>query len=320
MTEQIFDYIQYKLKRKHTKFIYEISEVLETNYDAAYRRILGKVQLNPAELKKLALYYNFSIDEVLLNEERKKFLIDAPLDLLSGEDFINYVHLSNNTIRPFITQKNSKSYYMAKDIPLFYTLGENKITKLKIFIWLYLKNKEFAMMNIKFKDFHPPIEAIKHSNTLISLYDHIDSVEIWNESTINSLIGQTEYLFTLELINKIELESILNDIQQQLKYVCKLAENGKKATGKSFELLENNLLVMDNIALFRSDENKLFFLPFNMIDYFIVKDRAICSIKEDYIQSLIEHSNKLSLENKENRENFFNKLNHKVQEMHTKYL
>ena len=65
MNDKIIDYLKTITKFKSIKLAEKIAEILEISFDSAYRRATNKVEFSVSELEKIALYFKFSIDEVL---------------------------------------------------------------------------------------------------------------------------------------------------------------------------------------------------------------------------------------------------------------
>ena len=65
MNDKIIQYLKTITKLKSIKLAEKIAEILEISFDSAYRRAANKVEFTVSELEKIALYFKFSIDEVL---------------------------------------------------------------------------------------------------------------------------------------------------------------------------------------------------------------------------------------------------------------
>jgi len=65
LNSKIIQYLKSATHYKPIKLTEKIAEILNISFDSAYRRITNKVEFSVSELEKIALFYKFSIDEVL---------------------------------------------------------------------------------------------------------------------------------------------------------------------------------------------------------------------------------------------------------------
>ncbi len=305
-------FLKAETKFKPIKLTEKIAEILDISFDSAYRRTSNKVEFSVSELEKIALYYKFSIDEVLFLSSKQNVLFLTPETVKNTKTFLNFLKETNNLVFDYINKPNVKIFYAAKDIPMYYTVGQNLLSKLKFYIWMYSSNPDFHLKKIMFSDFYLTPEISTESMKISFLNDTINSVEIWNTTTIDSALYGIEYLNKIKLITLDEIQLILSELRELLEMVKLYATGGRKQYGKSFELYHNSLFVMNNSILFSSDKDDTAIFQYNLIEYLNTKNYKICNQLNEYFNNQIHLSKNVTKSNENDRNHFFELLNKKI--------
>jgi len=312
MNSKIIDYLRKETNYKPVKLTEKIAEILDISFDSAYRRVSNKVEFTISEVGKIALYYKFSIDEVLFLSATNNVLFKTPDTVKDAASFIIFLQKTNQMIFDYVNKPNTTMYYAAKDIPFYYTVGQNYLSKLKTYIWLYSTNQRFSANKIPFSDYAISPEVKKETMRISFLNETINSVEIWNASTIDSILFTIQYLKKIKLITLEEIHLILEELKELLESIKQNASNGKKEYGKKIELYYNSLYLMNNSILLKSDDSSTGIIQYNLIEYLNTRNYKICSQLEDYFEYQIHFSKNLTKSNDEDRDDFFDLLNKKI--------
>ena len=85
----LFNYVKEKLP-KNVSLVNEIADILNINYDAAYRRIKGKTTLSLKEAFILADHYNLNLNDILSNKSlcTNKIVVEKTHNIIS-DDFLD---------------------------------------------------------------------------------------------------------------------------------------------------------------------------------------------------------------------------------------
>lgn len=100
-----------------------------------------------------------------------------------------------------------------------------------------------------------------------------------------------------------------------LKQIENEAVNERK-DGKEvyFKLYQNDLLIMNNTVFIKFQDQKMLFLPYNILSYYYTLDERVCNNYEKSLELILKNSELLSANNKA-RNIFFNKMYKKVDEL-----
>ena len=112
----------------------ELADVLEVSIDSAYRRIRGETELTIEEVYKLTKKYAISVDDVFSNRsDTVTFSYTKLTD--SAKNFDEYLNRLYNHLKLISKFENKKIYYVAEEIPIFYSFYSKKLTEFKLFYW-----------------------------------------------------------------------------------------------------------------------------------------------------------------------------------------
>src|SRR6185369_1482179 len=112
----------------------ELADVLEVSIDSAYRRIRGETELTIEEVYKLTKKYSISVDDVFSNRsDTVTFAYTKLTD--SAQNFEDYLSRLCNHLTLISKFDNKKIYYVAEEIPMFYSFFSKKLTDFKLFYW-----------------------------------------------------------------------------------------------------------------------------------------------------------------------------------------
>lgn len=287
---------------KNNSLIDEIAKVLDISYDAAHRRISLKSKFSIEETIILCKYYKISMDALFNGTDQ--LVVEKTKKISTLSDFRDYFKKTNQIIEKFKPEETT-IYYAAKDIPMNYAVSGTLFSKFKFFIWHNLLNKEEIA---RFEDFIFEESVIENNDNLKMFFEKSNRIEIWNDTTINSTLQQLIYFFEAGLINYQNALYILEDVTAIIKNIEKKCES----SSEKFQLYFNELLILNNSALFSSSDISAFFLPYNVLGYYVTSDKKVCEEQLDYMKNQLKNSKSLNLSGKKDRKIFFNRMHQKI--------
>ena len=281
----------------------ELANILNISYDAAHRRSSLKSKFSLEEAVELARYYQISLDQFVGTPNQ--LVVQRTQPVKSSEDLLNYFDNSLKILSSFKNKNHhAKVYYSAKDIPFFYTISDSVLSKFKFYVWMNLLNQDKFLT--KFKDFD--FKYYSESNkALEELYEQQEVTEIWNESSISSILQQIKFYFEIGMISSKEGELILEDLELLFaRLESKIADN------KNFEIYINELVILNNSILFTNETENAYFVPFSMFGYIMTNDKVTSDDAKSYFEHQIKNSKSLNNAGNRDRALFFNKMKRKI--------
>lgn len=277
----------------------EIANVLNISYDASHRRTSMKSKFSLEESLVLAKYYNISLDSFI--ESDNQIIAKKTKPIRTVTDLLNYFDDALHLLNDFKINKETEVYYSAKDIPFFYTISDSVLSRFKLFVWMNLLNE---------KDFMQPFDDFKlerysdKSEDLKNLYENLNVTEIWNNTTISSILNQVLFYSEIEILSKETAKLILEELKILIKSIEKKAEN----ENKNFHIYAHDILILNNSILFKNEEKSSLFVPYNMFGYMMTDDQSTCDDALNFFQHQIKNSTSLSFSGQRDRKKFFNSM------------
>lgn len=275
----------------------EIANILNISYDAAHRRTSMKSKFSLEESLVLAKNYSISLDQFM--ESGNQIMAKKTKPIRTVTDLLNYFDDALLLLNDFKINPGTEVYYSAKDIPFFYTISDSVLSKFKLFVWMNLLNE---------KDFMQPFDEFKFerysdkSEDLKNLYENLNVTEIWNNTTISSILNQVSFYTEIKILTKETAKLILKEVKELIQNVEKKAEN----ENKKFQIYAHDILILNNSILFKNEEKSSLFIPYNMFGYVSTDDQNTCDDALNFFQHQIKNSTSLSFSGQRDRKKFFN--------------
>ena len=288
--------------------IEEIASVLCCSYGAAHRRVLDKVKFTFDEAVLLSRHFNISLD-LLFNVGEKDVLTVRKTEILKGvEDFENYYKRSIESLTPLLSIPGAQMIYCAKDLPIFYTSGDNYLSRFKLFVWIKILDPTFNIP--KFSEFHLPKSLREAQLEFGNLYRNLNTVEIWDVTTINSTLKQLHNYLQSKKIATNEALIVCNDLKDAVKDIYK-----KVVPDSNYKLYLNELLLMTNNVLIKTPVQNSLFVPFTVLNYFNTNDSVTCRQVSNFLDDQMNQSKLLNTSGEKEKDIFFNKIFEKIDDL-----
>jgi hypothetical protein len=324
---KLFDLVKPKIKDNQL-LVEVIMEVLDCSRDAAYRRIQTKTELSFNEAVKLANHFNIALNDLQEGAKHQVSFTTAAGFIKTIDDYRFYMETSLAYLNEIGAKKDHLMYYLAKDVPVYYYFGFDKLSAFKIYVWLKsvyniqkLNGKNYSLADI-------PQDLLALAQEQWKAFSKINTVEIWNDTTILSVIKQIEYFFDAGLLsNKEEALEICEELTAMLKVVYKQALSGQKVhpnnrdleSGASYQMYYHEILLMDNhIYAEINEEQKFYFIPYAGVNYINTTNANFTADIKSYVIEQTRKASLISDASEKERNKFFIRLKNRVSKLEEK--
>ncbi len=294
----------YKKIAKQDSMNEKVAEVLDISYDAAHRRVSLKSKFSIEEAALLARHFGLSLDKLYAGSEN--LLVQKTKEIESFDDMEAYLKTSVQALLKGGADANTSLIYSSKDIPLFYTIGTDLLSKFKLFVWLYLL--DFGKGELSFENFKFEAPFLEYSQQLKNYYNSIQVHEIWNDTTINSTLQQILYFFHSGLLSFENAKYLCEELKELILQLEKKVE----AKNQQFSLYYHELLLLNNNVLVSTPTEKTLFVPYTMLGYFITSDKETCDKTARFYAQQLKNSQLLNTVGVREKKMFFNRAQQKV--------
>lgn len=265
-----------------------------------------KSKFSLEESLTLAKNYSISLDHFM--ESGNQIIAKKTKPIRTVTDLLNYFDDALHLLNDFKINPETQVYYSAKDIPFFYTISDSVLSKFKLFVWMNLLNEKAFMQ--PFDEFKLERYSDK-SEDLKNLYENLNVTEIWNSTTISSILNQVLFYSEIEILSKETGKLILEELKTLIKSIEKKAESNNQ----KFQIFAHDILILNNSILFKNKEKSSLFVPFNMFGYMMTEDKNTCEDALNFFQHQIKNSTSLSFSGQRDRKKFFNKMLESVENL-----
>jgi hypothetical protein len=163
-----------------------------------------------------------------------------------------------------------------------------------------------------FEDFDLPYHSPKNE-MLKDLYESQNVTEVWNDTTIISILMQVNFYSEMGLLKYKDIVLILDEVRKVLENIeYKIQHN------PNFSFYVNDLVILSNNILFKNEYQSSFFIPFNMFGYMMTNDENTCNDTIIYFEHEIKNSKSLNTSGNRERKVFFNKMYQQIDNLQEK--
>lgn len=318
--------IKEKLDERH-QLAEEVADVLQCSRDSAYRRIRNETLLSLEETVALVKHYSISMVEVTgYSDQAAVFQRHAFINSL--EKYEGYMERSLEQLKHIQDHKNHVMYYLAKDIPVFYQFGFEKLCRFKIYVWLKSLYNVQKLNDVNYNLSMIPQRLVDLAKQQWECFTRINTVEIWNDTTISSLLKQIEYYYEAGLLtSREEALDLCDEFQQMMKVIYKQSLDGQKVHAHNTEMLSgascavyfHEVLIMDNHILSTFDEHRrAYFIPYGGVNFLSTTNPEITGEMLGYIKQQCSKSALISDVSEKDRNRFFIKIKNRIDQLRDK--
>jgi len=319
LQRELFSNLKKRLPQ-HISLVDEIADLLEISNDSAYRRMRGDKPLTLGEIQKLCSHFMISFDRL--------FHLDTDITLFTDKaitservDFDTYLQSIIDQMQKVNSFREKKMYYTAKDVPVFHYFLHPEIAAFKFFFWrkTILNSPELQKQKFHLDDL--PKSLHDKGKKILSLYNEVPSVELWNVESINGTIRQIEFYKDSKVFSdSADIVRIYEKLVDMIGHIEEQAIAGHKffpgespgEDSPSYQLFFNEVFLGDNTILASGDDTKVVFINHSVLNFLTTRDARFCNYIQHSIENFMRRSTQISTVGERDRSRFFDTLRRKL--------
>ncbi len=306
-----------------TSLVHELADLLEVSTDSAYRRIRSETPLTFDEIIKICRHYKVSFDPYSYGAQGS-VTFNYNVEIKGEKALIDYLNKMLQGMELLEMVENKQVIYAAEDIPIFHHIKYPEIGSFKYFYWLK------SVMNVDFfedKKYHPDLISDELTNLgkeILDKYASIPSIEIWTEGSMNSIIKQIKYYWDSGFFNeKADVELICGKLKEEIEDIKNQAKHSSKFADKkqiiehqdNYKLYVSDIEIGNNYIFVNVGDIKTVYLRHHTFNSMFTTNPAFCDQTENWLNGLMQKSNLISGVSEKQRNQFFNVLLRKIDEL-----
>ncbi len=316
--QEIFRQVKLRLPAG-TALVDAMAELMNISTDSAYRRLRGEKSISLEELQLLCSRYSIAMDALLNAQSGSVVFSGKNLDE-HNFNFPDYMDDIIRQLRYFHSFENGKLYYHCKDLPIFHHYFRKELAAFKYYFWMRVLYSEYRSGKVNWMDY--PDNLFEKGQEILQLYNSLPSVEIWNYESFSTTLLQIEYFWdTRSFSSSTEVKLLYDQLDELLEVLEEAAEKGRKqpspetgASGGSFELYHNEMILGHNTIVAQTGNTHMVFLNHSFLNYLGTRDPNFCDYTIANMRNIMRKSTLISAVSERERKVFFHTMHRRIQD------
>jgi hypothetical protein len=292
----------------------ELSALLNISLDSSYRRLRGETDLTVAEVAAIVKRYPVSIDDICANKsDTVSFSYTKLTNSASNfEEYLGRVLKHLQLVNKF---DNKKIYYMAEEMPLFYSFHSPAFTDFKLYYWQRSVLNCPEYQQAQYRPGLVPKHMLDLAKAIYTEYLTIPSVEIWTDLTIITGLRQIQFYFESGVIDKTMALTLFTEYRSTIGMLQKCAEQGRKNVSdqdETFFMYSSEVTLGTNCIYTMMGESRYSFISFNTLNSLTTSNPEFCEETEHWVRNIEKKSAVISGVSEKQRYQFFSGMYRKI--------
>lgn len=301
---------------KGSSLVNLLMEILSMGKEAVYRRLRGEVAFSFDEAAIISREMNISLDQIagFGNKESVLFELLISNDSVKLEAYYEGLEYFCKIMEPFSRNPDSRFFSALNTVPYYLFSGFDNLLRYRLCRWLC--HQEKILLPSQLPNITIPQKILDKHKELSDLFKNIKrSYCIFDESSFLSLINEINYYVSLQLIEKVDLEKMKEELHLMLNQLEMLSLGGTYDNGNEVSLYLSSLYFETSYIYLENKEDIISFFKAYSINTLYSRSPVICRTHKNWIESLRRHSVLISQSGEMQRFTFFAKQHKYVDSM-----
>jgi hypothetical protein len=315
-----FDLVQERLEEEDN-FVDKVAEVLNSSRDSSYRRIKGTTDLSLKEMVTLARYFGVALNKVLGEHENAVVFNRRPF-IQTIDDFKNHLLSELQDLEKTANQPTHQIHVLAKDIPFYHLYAFPKLAAFKIYVCLKSACEIRKIEGLEYSLEMIPKDLLEITKRQEQAFAKINSIEIWNDATVLSLINQIEYYYEVGLLSsQEEALSLCDEMHEMMKHIYQQAIEGKKKARQhqeqfssiNYRMHYHEVLPTNNHMLVEHNKNqRRYIIPYAGVNTLQTTDPFFTKNVFEFLRAQTKKSSLINDISEKERNKFFIRIKNRI--------
>lgn len=213
----------------------EVGLRLSVSADTVSKWGYGNIMLSYDRLQKLVKLFELGSEDVFHSRPDLITFVYKPLNMDDMEGYRNYIEGFNQIHQKLVDMPDVFISFHADDIPIYHLMSFKLLTYFK----LYSFASDVQQLAVPFEEFVERMQSYGLEpifEQIVSCYERIPSIEVWDEWVMDTLLYQIEHFDILErYVHPHTRIAILEELKALLERFQTMARNGVKPSGVRFD-------------------------------------------------------------------------------------
>jgi len=302
----------------HVSLVDELADLLSISNDSSYRRLRGETLFSIVEIAIICKHFRVAFDPHIQHQSNS---VTFDYQKIEGNynNFAKWLNAMATDVKRISHQEGNKVIYAADDVPIWHHFFDEELVRFKLFYWLKSIVSEPNFIDCPFEPKKIDSVLVSNAKQLLTNYNGIESIEIWNEDTMNSTFKQVEYFWESGFFESsavalricdLLLEEI-NLLQKKAAKSSKLIEQGESGK-ENFTLYKSEVMIGNNSIIANIGKTKIAYVSNNTFNMMSTTNQGFIEENENWIKNLLKKSTIISGVSEKQRNQFFKVLKDKL--------
>ncbi|MCC8153378.1 MAG: hypothetical protein LIP01_03675 [Tannerellaceae bacterium] len=292
-----------------TQLVNFLTEILQIEKEAIYRRLRGEVAFTFSEVAIIAEQLGVSLDELIgLKSEKRKSLKLQLVDFTQPQE-IDYQMIENYChILEAFNQTGSFTIYETWDaipFPLCYKFSG--LTRFYLFKWAFQVNNDLT--TTRFKEIQVEERFLKSAKSNLDLFLTASQTQlILADNIFENLIKDLQFFRNVHLVSIEDIQLLIHEMEECLSYLEELAYRGTyPETGKKVLLYISEIVMQTPYTLLEANGNYISILRALDLSGASTTDEDTYYYIKNWFSALKRLSTHISISGEKDRIRYFEK-------------
>lgn len=283
-------------------------DVLDLGKESAYRRLRGEKALSFEEIYKLSLELDFSLDEIIENNQTNTFVFNhiGTYGLNPEKNLLEFLYYYESYLTRMVKAEVSETICTMNHLLNILLVGFPNLFKFTYYRWTH-QMKEVPL-NYLYADLVIPNEIKELCNRLTVLHQKVKKITfIIDNNLYLNMVKEMQYFFIRNLITESELAVLKEELLQYTDFTETIVKKGSSIEGTTYEIYLSMFHVGSTTAYSSWDDNEeSAFWHYQGYPIF-TRNKKITKRHKFWIDSLKKYSTIISHSNELLQADYFNK-------------
>lgn len=281
----------------------------------AYKKLSGQVALSIEELEKLHQEFKLPLSSFLEGQSKFSFQLDV-FDKQPSHP-VDYIQNMATHFTEYLKYSDVEFIYMSNEIPIFHLFNFPELLRIRLYMWDYTNwNTDYLTDEFDLRlyaDRQKDFEIARAS--VLSNYQNINGIELWNTRFIDSLCEQIKYLIeSYILTSSQDIDQLCESLSRLYDYLARLSESGLKSENLTTTIsIYNNQLIMTPLLIYgKSKHFDALYTMMDMPNYVFCNEPQVNIKMREWIEKILTHSKLISKQGRKDRKQFLIQLQRRI--------
>lgn len=292
-----------------------LTEILDLGRESVYRRLNGQIDFTLAEIVKLSVELNFSLNEIHSRYDKNVAAFEYYKDRVKSprQSFLTKIEAFYARMQDVFKAEDRYTDIALNRLIGSFILQYEHLSKFAYYKWIHLFDK--VPLNYYYKELEVPAEILNLSQKATYYQQRLDKTVVMDEYFLYNTIQEIKYYQDRGLIDNEEIALLKNDLKAFIDEFQIILDTGQSRAGAKWEVYLCSMSISSNASCLNYDDKISSSFWIHSDGAISTSDRQIYIMQKEWINSLKKYSTLITQSNQMMQADFLNQQYKLVEEL-----